>query len=118
MSLLNDAKKKLDELKNGKAGELVAGNLDKVTAAANKATKGKYRGQIDSVGHKVEQYLESDRPSENPTGTTPKPDAGTGTTDTATPRTTTPETTTPETTTPETTISDKPDDGPTRSTPM
>lgn len=75
MNFLNDAKKKLDELKKGKAGELVAGNLDKVTAAANKATNGKYRGQIDSVGQKVEQYLENDRPVGNSTEPTKKPES-------------------------------------------
>lgn len=93
MSFLNDAKKKLDELKNGKAGGLVAGNLDKVTAAANKATKGKYRGQIDSVGHKVEQYLENDRPSSDRPPSTPDTQS-----------------TKPES--PDTTSTDTPDDGP------
>ncbi|PRZ41217.1 antitoxin protein of toxin-antitoxin system [Antricoccus suffuscus] len=64
MGFLDKAKDKLNEIKDhgidGKVGDTVAQGIDKASAAADKATGGKYSDKIDSVSDKLEGTVDRD----------------------------------------------------------
>lgn len=83
MGFLDKAKDKLNEIKDhgldGKVGDTVAQGIDKASAAADKATGGKYSDKIGSVSDKVEGTIDRDgsagtqaKPQAKPGGEAPK----------------------------------------------